>query len=104
MTVLLDGTVLVCPNCDLRTFKRVQVAPGEGTAEFHHCPALGILAPLVPEGTLCKVEKHEREDYEGLDAGALTLDQTGRPIASVVTTRENGQDCAVFAPVAKVVV
>jgi len=102
MTVLLDGTVLVCPNCDTRTFKRVRLNPGEGTAEFHQCPALGILAPLVPEGTLCKVEKHERDDY--VNGEHLTYDDAGRPIMSVVTTREDGQDAVVFAPTAKVVV
>lgn len=53
---------------------------------------------MVPEGTKCKVETVERGDYIKTDK--VTVDGDGRPIMSVVTTRENGQDCAVYAPTA----
>lgn len=66
---------------------------------FHVCPKLrGITAPMVPAGTSAKVELREREDYVGTER--VTLDDRGRPVMSVVTTRDNGQDCAVFAPMA----
>src|SRR5689334_10692169 len=100
--VELAGTVVVCDHCGRRALSRVQVRPGQGGGDFHDCPALGILAPLVPEGTRAKVEKVEREDYAGKEH--LTLDADGRPIMSVITTRDDGQDCAVFAPLAKVTI
>ena len=74
--------------------------PGDGSTQFHECPALGISAPLLPEGTNAKVEKREREDSVGDET--LRYDTEGRPVMSVVTTRDEGQDCVVFAPLAKV--
>jgi hypothetical protein len=58
-----------------------------------------ITAPLVIDGTDCKVEARDREDYV---AGELvTCDAAGRPVMSVVTTRADGSnDCTVFAPAA----
>jgi hypothetical protein len=53
---------------------------------------------MVPEGTKCKVEAKEREDYIGNDM--VQLDGEGRPVMSLVTTREDGQDCTVYAPTA----
>jgi hypothetical protein len=52
---------------------------------------------MVLEGTKAKVETHEREDYIGTDDVRL---HEGRPVMSVVTTRDDGQDVAVFAPTA----
>lgn len=66
---------------------------------FHSCRGLrGLTAPMVPAGTRCKIEAVEREDYAGRDIPQL--DGEGRPVMAVVTTREEGQDCAVLAPVA----
>ena len=53
---------------------------------------------MIPAGTRCKVETHEREDYLGTEM--VRVDGDGRPIMSVTTTRDNGQDCVVFAPCA----
>lgn len=65
---------------------------------LHHCPALGRLAVyFVPVGTTAKVETMEREDYIGDETVTLT---EGRPIMSVVTTRDDGQDCIVYPGVA----
>lgn len=84
-----------CPNCDLTT---VTNRPDVHTP-FHACRGLrGISAPMVPDGTRAKVETREREDYIG--AERVQVDGDNRPVMSVVTTRDDGQDCAVLAPVA----
>lgn len=53
---------------------------------------------MVPDGTTCKVEAVERDDYVGSEQ--VTVDGDGRPVMAVVTTRDDGQDCTVFAPCA----
>jgi hypothetical protein len=85
----------VCPNCD-----QVHVThEREPHTPFHPCRGLrGLTAPFVPEGTKCKVESKEREDYVGKEL--VQTDGEGRPVMSVVTTRDEGQDCAVMAPTA----
>jgi len=81
-----------CPNCPA-AHVTTQAQPH---IPFHPCPGLrGILAPYVQAGTRCKVEAVEREDYAGTEQG-LRADGDGRPVMSVVTTRDDGQDCAVF--------
>ena len=60
----------------------------------------GILAPMVPAGTKCKIEAHEREDY--IRDEIVRYDDDGRPIMSTVITRDEGTDCAVYAPCAGV--
>ncbi len=84
-----------CPNCpatDLTT-------EAEPHTRFHACRGLGgLTAPMVPAGTRCKVEAVEREDYIGGDV--VTVDGENRPVMAVVTTRDEGQDVAVFAPCA----
>lgn len=84
-----------CPNCNLRQVTR-EVAPH---TRFHTCPGLGgMSAPMVREGERVKVVARMRDDYV---AGELVqTDDEGRPVMAVVTTREDGEDCAVFAPVA----
>lgn len=86
-----------CPNClatDVTREARIHV-------RYHTCPGLRYLsAPMVPVGTKAKVELHEREDYEGQDVGHTFLDSTGRPVMSIVTTRDDGTDTMVFAPTA----
>lgn len=97
MTVLLS-TVRhwYCPNCraeDTTTEARPH-------SRFHACPKLGLTAPMVEVGTRAKVTAHEREDYVGNEV--VTTNEAGRPVMSIVTEREHGQDVAVFAPAASV--
>lgn len=87
-----------CPNCDLQ---EISYEP-KPHSRFHNCRGLrGLTAPMVPAGTKCKIEAVERGDYEGDEV--TTKDGEGRPIQSIVTTRDNGQDCAVLAPQARLV-
>lgn len=87
-------TTWVCPNCP-QTFIARKFLPNR----FHQCPGLrGLLAPMVPEGIKAKVEAHDRDDYVGRDIPAV--DENGRPVMSVTTTRDDGQDTMVFAPTA----
>lgn len=83
----------VCPNCPVTA---VTVgAPNR----FHVCSGLrGMLAPLVLEGTRCRVVAEVREDYVGRED--VRYDSSGRPIMAVRTVREDGEDLAVFAPTA----
>ena len=81
-----------CPNCPAR---HVTTGP-QPHLPFHNCPGLhGILAPYVAAGTRCKVEAVVREDYAGSEKG-LRYDAAGRPVSSVITVRDDGQDCAVY--------
>lgn len=67
---------------------------------FHNCWGLrGIMAPFVPDRTRCKIIAVEREDYVGRED--VRLDGEGRPVMAVVTLRDDGQDCTVFAPTAR---
>jgi hypothetical protein len=96
VTVLLGAERLWnCPNCTLRARTTSPNAP----MPFHACRGLaGLNAPLVPAGTRCKVEAVQREDYVGGDL--VTTDGDGRPVMAVETTRDDGNDVAVFAPCA----
>lgn len=98
MTVLLGGEQhYSCPNC---TSTLKLPAPPDKPV-LHPCRGLkGLLAPMIVDGTRCKVEAVERGDYLGEDAGNVRLDGEGRPVMSVVTTRDDGTDVAVFAPIA----
>ena len=85
-----------CPNCHLTTVTRGPFLPNR----MHHCPKLhGITAPLMRSGVKAKVEAMVRQDYVGGEI--VTYDERRKPIMSVITTRDNGQDTAVFAPVAQ---
>ena len=88
-----------CPNCDL-----VDRTTDARAQPFHRCRGLaGLTAPLVPAGTRCAVTAHEREDYIGAEFVQLTdVDGKARPIAQITTTRDDGQDCVVLAPTARV--
>lgn len=84
-----------CPNC---TFTDV-THEANPHSRMHSCRGLkGLTAPMVPAGTRCKVEAVERDDYVGDET--VTVDGDGRPVMSVVTTRDHGRDVAVFAPCA----
>lgn len=84
-----------CPNCDLREITRTV----DHHTRFHACRGLrGLTAPMVEDGTRCKVEALEREDY--VNRELVTCDGEGRPVMSVQVTRDDGTDLAVFAPCA----
>lgn len=95
MTVLTRETHWVCPNCDLTD---VTEDP-RPHSRFHACAGLrGFTAPMVEAGIRCKVEATERQDYVGTET--VQVDGDGRPIMNVTTTRDDGTDCAVYAPTA----
>lgn len=85
----------VCPNCSATDVTR----ESRPHTRFHTCSGLrGLTAPFVPEGVSCKVVAHDRDDYVGRDR--VQTDANGRPVMSVVTTRDDGVDTIVFAPTA----
>jgi hypothetical protein len=82
-----------CPNCP-QTHVTHEARPH---TPFHPCRGLkGLTAPFIAAGTKAKVETKEREDYVGSES--VTLDGEERPIMAVITTRDDGTDCAVMAP------
>jgi len=83
-----------CPNCG----KRDRTQNTGPHIRYHTCPKLRYLsAPMVRAGARAKVELREREDY--VNGEKVQLDpERKRPVMSIVTTRDNGQDCVVFAP------
>jgi hypothetical protein len=84
-----------CPNC---TDTDVTHEAGPHS-RFHSCRGLrGLTAPMVPAGTRCKVEAHERDDYIGKED--VQYDGAGRPVMNVEVTRDDGTDLAVYAPCA----
>ena len=84
-----------CPNCDY--VRRTAVAGQH--AVVHKCNGLhGLIAPMVRAGTKCKIEVKYREDYVGSEI--VAMDPENRPVMAIVTTRDDGQDCRVLAPVA----
>jgi len=87
-----------CPNCGLTDQTR-EALPH---SRYHTCPKLRFLsAPMLPVGTKAKVELNERADY--VNGDNVQLDpELGRPVMSIVTTRDNGTDALVFAPCATV--
>jgi hypothetical protein len=85
-----------CPNCTT-THVTHEARPH---TPFHACAGLrGLTAPFVPASTKAKVEAVERGDY--VRDELVQTDAEGRPWMAVVTTRDDGQDCAVFAPMAR---
>jgi len=54
--------------------------------------------PLVRDGVDCTLDVVERQDYVGREM--VQTDADDRPIMAVVTTRDDGQDCTVYAPTA----
>lgn len=96
MAVVLDTRVrLWCPACRVEAVRPLR----PNSTEMHTCPKMGFLAvPLLPYGTKAKVQAHEREDYIGREQ--VRLNDEGRPVMSITTTRDDGQDCVVFAPTA----
>jgi hypothetical protein len=88
-----------CPNCDVTDVTRGAMPPG--ASRFHTCAGLHMLtAPLVRAGTRCKVEAEERADYLGGEIQDTGDD--GRPYMAVRTTRDDGDDLAVNAGLARI--
>jgi hypothetical protein len=82
-----------CPNCP----QQHTTHEPRPHIPFHSCRGLkGLTAPFVPAGSKAKVETREREDY--IAGETVTTDGDERPIMAVITTRDDGTDCAVMAP------
>lgn len=82
-----------CPNCGVTAETRIVAN------RWHQCAkAGGLTAPMLPEGVKAKVLVNEREDYIGSEM--VQTDDNGRPVMSITTERDDGQDVAVFAPTA----
>lgn len=86
-----------CPSCKQDTVT-VEHRPH---TPFHACPALaGLTAPFVPAGLAAVHRVQEREDYVGSEL--VQVDGNGRPVSFLTTVRDDGEDCTVFAPTARV--
>jgi hypothetical protein len=84
-----------CPNCEATKLTR-EARPH---TPFHPCRGLaGLMVPFVPDGTDCKVEAVEREDYTNGDL--VQVDGNGRVIMAASITRDDGEDRVVYAPTA----
>lgn len=96
MTVLITAhTDWYCPKCG----KTDQTRESRPHSRYHDCPGFfGMSTPMVQQGISAKIETHEREDYIGNDK--VQTDSRGRPIMSMVTTKDNGTDVRVYAPTA----
>ena len=82
-----------CPNCEVKD----RTTEANPHTRFHSCRGLfGLTTPLVQQGTKCKVTANEREDY--INGEDVQLDGRGRPVMNVITEREDGTDCTVYAP------
>jgi hypothetical protein len=69
-------------------------------SRMHACAGLGgLTVPMVPAGTRGEHRVNDREDYVG-DELVKLVPETGRPVMSVTTVREDGEDVAVYAPTA----
>lgn len=97
MTAVLLRTEFhwTCPNC---TFTDITYGVKPHT-RFHICKQNGLNAPMVQDGVRAKVEVRRPEDY--IRNEMVQTDPNGRPIMSVITTRDEGQDCAIYAPTAQ---
>lgn len=85
-----------CPNCDNSHLS----PPGEHRTPYHPCRGLrGLSAPYVSAGMKAKVHTVERGDWVGREL--VQVDGEGRPVMAIVTTHDDGQDCAVLAPAAQ---
>ncbi len=110
MTLLIGAvTNWYCPNCGAKD----QTQEARPHQRFHTCPKLSMLtAPMVREGVSAKVELREREDYlngeiqqtaamPSMQFGPVRVRNRPKPVMSIVTTRDGGQDVRAFAPLAK---
>lgn len=89
----------MCPNCTVTSVTHLRVLPGQSAQEMHNCAGLaGIVAPMVLDGVRCKVEAVERGDW--VRDEMVRYDGNGKAVMAIVTTRDDGYDCAVLAPAA----
>jgi len=96
MSGVVMGNHWTCPNCEswATTYDaKVPMHPCKGGG-----PTAGLMVPLVPVGVKAKVETFERPDY--VNHEKVQTNAHGRPIMSTVVTRDDGQDCTVYAPCA----
>ena len=85
----------VCSHCQFTDITH----EAKPHSRMHSCKGMKLMTiPMMPDGTKAKVELVERDDWVGDEL--VQLDAEGRPWKSVVTTRDEGQDCAVFAATA----
>lgn len=84
-----------CGNCETMSMTQ----RSDVHTEFHNCPGMGGLSvPMVEEGVRAKVSVNDREDY--VNGDNVQVDGNGRPVMSITVEREDGIDCAVYAPTA----
>lgn len=101
------GGLLLTPEthwvCNARGCDQTAVTREVGDHQrFHVCHGLdgqaGMTAPMQREGVRCDVRAVEREDYVGRED--VQLNAEGRPVMSIITVRDDGQDCTAYAPCA----
>lgn len=86
-----------CPACG----KQDVTHEARPHSRMHPCPKLrGLTAPMQRAGIKAKLEVVERQDYVGGEVVQLDPER-GRPVQSIVTTRDNGQDVTIFMPMAR---
>jgi hypothetical protein len=54
------------------------------------------MSPLIPVTVKGESRIVERQDYVGRET--VQLDSNGRPVMAVMTTRDDGEDCTIYAP------
>lgn len=86
-----------CPEC-----RKTDVTNDSGVGtRYHICPKMrGLSVPMVLAGVKAKLVLREREDYIGDEMVQLDPERR-RPVMSITTERDNGQDVVVFAPTAR---
>lgn len=90
-----------CPSCVVRYTSCRKVLNGipDRTPPLHTCRGMkGLSVPFVREGTNAIHVANDREDY--VNGELVQTDGEGRPIMSVQTVRDDGEDCTVYAPTA----
>jgi len=99
MTVPIFAPVIhdwYCPSCGLTD----QTNDPRIAMPMHPCPKLrGLMTPMLEQGTAGKIELREREDYIG-DELVQRDPEMGRPVMSMVTTRDEGTDARIYVPTA----
>lgn len=85
----------ICQLCG----KRDATREAQAHTRMHACPAMGgLTAPMYDIRLNHKTEVTEREDYIGSEAVQMA---NGRPVMNIKTTRDDGEDIVVFAPMSK---
>jgi hypothetical protein len=85
-----------CPSCHLTDQTLGKVHPNR----MHPCPKMhGLTTPMLLEGVKGKHVQNDPEGYVGDEL--VQHDDRGRPVMNIVTVRDEGQDCTVYAPTAR---